>query len=533
LSLLSTAALPLLATLALTLSLAGLLALTLSLALPLALALLTRLLTLTLALLSLLTLTLALPLTLALTLTLLLSWLLALALTLSLASLLTLTLALALLLTWLLALTLTLTLALLSLLTLTLALLVTLTLLAWLLPPALLLTRLLAGLLALALLSWLLALLALVLLQHGLQALLQLSGIIQRLLDALRFLRLACRLTRLAQRPLRIPELFGNLWLEFVRVLVRTALEVSIISLGPAGDFQRIARSLETESGLVGAQFVCRRTKLIRGSRVLLTVVVRKALELLLQVSCTFGQALLLLSLLASLWLTRLARSQLFDLFRGLLLLVHQLLKLLLRLSDALLRILRIAGLAVLTKDAARIIDGLRRLLLRLLLLLCSSSLLGIAQILDGLPKLLGRLSGLRIVLLAGHLLELTLHLFEITTQLSNLPLIVLRSLLFALLPLKLSLRAFREFLEFVLGFLFLCRLLLAFAALNGLVLVLVLIQFEFEKIGKVFGALLSAATAATAASLLDLDLGVQRCRFAEVVVRLAFDRDGRGRVVL
>jgi len=93
-------------------------------------------------------------------------------------------------------------------------------------------------------LTRLLALL-LVLLQHGLQALLQLSGIVQRLLDALSFLRLACSLTGLAECALCITKLVRNLRLEILRVLVGTPLKVSVVALGSGCNFQCITRSLE------------------------------------------------------------------------------------------------------------------------------------------------------------------------------------------------------------------------------------------------------------------------------------------------
>jgi hypothetical protein len=256
----------------------------------------------------------------------------------------------------------------------------------------------------------------------------------------------------------------------------------------------------------------------------------------LLQVARGFRHTLLLLCLLASLLLAWLARSQLTNLFGRLGLLIPQLLKLLLRLCDTLLQVLWIRNaLSILTEDTIRLVDGLHRLLLCLLLLLLSSGLFCRTQIVDGLLELLGSLSCLRIVLLAGQLIQLTLHLFQVTTQLRNLPLVVLRRLLFALLTLKFSLLAFRQFLQLVLDFLFLLGLLLlTLTALNRLVLVLVLIQFEFEQIGEIFGALRAATTTATTAtSLLDLDLGVQGCGFAEVVIRFAFDRNRCRRVAL
>jgi hypothetical protein len=123
-------------------------------------------------------------------------------------------------------------------------------------------------------------------------------------------------------------------------------------------------------------------------------------------------------------------------------------------------------------------------------------------------------------------LLKLLLQLFEFATQLRNLPLVVLRILLLvAALTFNFSLLTSGKLLQLIFSFLLLCGLLLPFTALDGFVLVLVLIQFQFEQIGKIFGALLAAATtAATATALLDLDLGVQCSGFAEVVIRLAFD---------
>ena len=79
-----------------------------------------------------------------------------------------------------------------------------------------------------------------------------------------------------------------------------------------------------------------------------------------------------------------------------------------------------------------------------------------------------------------------------------DISLIVLRVILLSLLPLQFGLLALGQFFELVRNLLFLLGLLLAFTALDGFVLVLVLIQFEFEKVGQILSALLSTTTATT-----------------------------------
>jgi hypothetical protein len=213
--------------------------------------------------------------------------------------------------------------------------------------------------------------------------------------------------------------------------------------------------------------------------------------------------------------------------------LLSYLLNLLASLLDTLLKILR-SGRVVGIQQAVR---GLHRIysgLLRLLLLLGSASLLGAVQLLSRLPQILCGLLHLGIVLLCRLLLELTRYFFQIAPELLDVPLVVFRILVLrGSLPLQLLLLAPGQFFQFVGRFLFLGRLLLlAFTALDGFILVLALVQFEFEQVGKVLGILLATATAAAttaaaALALLDLDLGVKRRSFSEVVVSFALKRNG------
>jgi hypothetical protein len=270
--------------------------------------------------------------------------------------------------------------------------------------------------------------------------------------------------------------------------------------------------------------------------RILLPIVVRQVLQLLLEITCCRLQVLLLLRLLASLLLSLRSRLKLADLFGRPGLLLSQALQFLASLLDSLLKILRVGRAVLRIQQAVGLVHGIEGLLLRLLLLLRGAGVFGVAQVLGRVLQIPRRLLHLRIVLLRRLPLELTRHLFEIPAQLLDIPLVGFGVLgLLAQLPLQLRLLALGEFLEFVGRLLFLRRLLLPFTALHGFVLVLALIEFEFEQIGKIFGVLLTAASAASAAalSLLHLDFG-EKCRgLSKVVVGLTLERNRRGGIGL
>jgi hypothetical protein len=277
-------------------------------------------------------------------------------------------------------------------------------------------------------------------------------------------------------------------------------------------------------------------TQLVRSFRILLAIVVCEILELLLEGSRVLGHPLLFRSQLPGLLLRVRSRSQLTDLIRGLTLLVSQLIEILLRLSNSLLQVLRISllGAVVLIQQPIGILYSAQGLLLRLCLLLRVAALLGITQVLRGVLEITCSLPGLRVILLARHLFELTCHFFEIATQLLNVPLVILRILRLFALALNLRLLASGELGELVFQLLFLLRLLLTFTALHRFVLVPILIQFQFEQIGKIFSTLLTAAaTATTAASLADLDVGVESCGSSQELIRLQLRRDRARGVIL
>jgi hypothetical protein len=218
----------------------------------------------------------------------------------------------------------------------------------------------------------------------------------------LSFLRLVCRLAGLTQCPLGIAQLLGNFLLALIGVVVSLRLELSACStFRSRSQLKSIAGSLEAIGGSVRAQLIRRCSQLICSVWILLAVVVGHLLQLLLNRARLRRQVLLLFAELSCLLLRLGTRLQLLDLLLLLSLLASQLLNLLLSLSKTLLQILRIAALSVLPEDSLGLIDGVHRLLLRLLLLLGVSGLLRLAHIVDRLLKLLSRLSGLRIVLLA------------------------------------------------------------------------------------------------------------------------------------
>ena len=222
---------------------------------------------------------------------------------------------------------------------------------------------------------------------------------------------------------------------------------------------------------------------------------------------------------------------ELLYLFSGLCLLFPQALQILASLLNTLLKILRIVAGAILIQQTIRLLNGVERLLLRGLLLLAVSSVFSITHVLRRLPQVVRGLLHLRIVLLGSLLFQLTRHLFKIATQLLDVALVGFGiRILLALLPLQLGLLAFGKLLELVRSFLFLRRLLLSFTTLNAFVLVLALIQLQFEQIGKIFSVLLTAATAASATTLplLHLDFRIECCSFAKIVVGLTLERNRR-----
>ena len=104
------------------------------------------------------------------------------------------------------------------------------------------------------------------------------------------------------------------------------------------------------------------------------------------------------------------ARCQLPHLIGLLTLLSSDLIEILLGLSNSLLEILGISlAVPVLTQRPLRLLNGVRRSLLCLLLLLRVTALLGLSEILDGLSQGSRCLLRLRIVLLAGLLFQLAL----------------------------------------------------------------------------------------------------------------------------
>jgi hypothetical protein len=120
----------------------------------------------------------------------------------------------------------------------------------------------------------------------------------------------------------------------------------------------------------------------------------------------------------------------------------------------------------------------------------------------------------LRIVLFAGEPLQLPRQPLGFALQFFGCHLVT-AALAAALLLhgttlLKLLL-ALSKLLQLVDSFFNLLGVLLHFTTLQGLVLVLVLVEFKFKQIGEIFGALPPAATAATATAHGDLDFSEQR----------------------
>ena len=88
---------------------------------------------------------------------------------------------------------------------------------------------------------------------------------------------------------------------------------------------------------------------------------------------------------------------------------------------------------------------------------------------------------------------------------------------------LLLFLLALGEFLQFAEGLIDFLRVLLLFALLDGFVLVLALIQFQFEQVGNVLRTL--RTTAASATALTNLDFGKQRFGTHQILQCLLFKR--------
>jgi len=229
-------------------------------------------------------------------------------------------------------------------------------------------------------------------------------------------------------------------------------------------------------------------------------------------------------------------RSELAHLIRLLALLSSQLIELLLSLSNPLLEILGISlAIAILIQRLTRLLNGVGRSLLGLLLLLRSATLFSLTQIIRRVAKGVRSLPRIRIIILAGLLFELALQFFEIAAKLLDVPLVPFSVLRLTLLSLNFSLLPARQFRELVLDFLFLLGLLLAFTALDGFILVSVLVQFEFEEIGEILRALLTTATttATAALSALNLDVGIEGSGSAEELEGFQFRRQRAVGIVL
>ena len=278
------------------------------------------------------------------------------------------------------------------------------------------------------------------------------SGGIQSLLNLLPFLRLTCGLSGLVQRVLNFSQLLGDFVLPVAGELIRAILQIGICSAFRAsGNFQRFTGTFQTQSGLVRPQLVGSSPELIGRLRILLAGIVGKVLQLLLQRSGVVREILLLWRKLPSLLLRTRSRRQRPDLVGLLALLGSQLLEVLLGLRDALLHVLRRSlSTVVLVQQAIGVSDRFRCLLLRLLLLLGIAALFRGSHVVGSFPKSTGSLGGLRIILLARHLFELTCHFLEIPAELLDVPLVILRILLLALLPLNLGLLATSQFSEFI-----------------------------------------------------------------------------------
>ena len=92
---------------------------------------------------------------------------------------------------------------------------------------------------------------------------------------------------------------------------------------------------------------------------------------------------------------------------------------------------------------------------------------------------------------------------------------------------------ALGKFLELADGLVDLLRVLAHFATLECLVLVLVLVELEFEQVRKIFGVLTAAAAPSAAAPHGDLDFGEERFGSHQVLERLVFERACRVRFLI
>ena len=92
---------------------------------------------------------------------------------------------------------------------------------------------------------------------------------------------------------------------------------------------------------------------------------------------------------------------------------------------------------------------------------------------------------------------------------------------------------ALGKFLELADGLVDLLGVLVHFAALQRFVLVLVLVELEFEQVRKIFGVLTAAAAPSAAAPHSDLDFGEERFGSHQVLERLVFERACRVRFLI
>ena len=166
-----------------------------------------------------------------------------------------------------------------------------------------------------------------------------------------------------------------------------------------------------------------------------------------------------------------------------------------------------------------------------LFLLLTIAALRLLLHVVGGLLESAADIGHLPVVVFAGELIELPREALGFFLQFLRARLIAstvaTALLLLCALALEQLLLAFGEFLQLLERFIDGLGALVHFPALQCLVLILVLIQFELEQICEVFRALPRASPAATAA-LCYLDLVEQRFGAHQILKGLLFERLGR-----
>ena len=170
-------------------------------------------------------------------------------------------------------------------------------------------------------------------------------------------------------------------------------------------------------------------------------------------------------------------------------------------------------------------------LLRGLLLLGCVAALRLLLHILSRLLQSARGIGHLPVIVLAREFIELPRQPFGFFLQFLRSHLIAAAAtaalLLLASAALLQFLLALGQFLQLPQRFIDILRaLLLHFSALDRLVLILVLIEFQFEKIGEIPCVLPAATTAATAAHR-HLNLIEQRIRAHQILKRLLLERLG------